>query len=748
MTRRGVGDLLFVLLVGFALVPLVVSNVWGYLDTRAVLTDAALRNVRNVAALEAAQAGEFIRTRQAIVPSVIAGNQHLFELMRQVADADGVLDAEVPLLLGAHLAAKAGEPDIDELVVLDMQGTVVASSRSGQAPAGISPGSTCSGSVTTLDPSLGLEYGGPEPTMVVGAPIRDDAGRPLGVLCGFFAFKIHHELVDAGANRAGGATVYMLDDDGRVLCGSEAGAEDHHSDGHGDGHGDGGGEDHGFVLHLGGQPVTPADATWARRRAGSDGSPVIAAFAPLEEISGGVVVEVPVGVALASLQQLSRRALALALLFAVVLVFMVRAVSRRLARPLTELGEAARRMVASEPAIAVQPRGPRELVQLGESFNDMAHRVAESHALLEERIRQRTAELEQARSFVELLFDSIEQRVLVFDPGLRVLKANELARRDLARDPVGEGCLSLCGAEQVPCEDCPVAETFASGNGAIRERSERIGDETEIVRLETHPVLDAEGTVEAVIQLTRPVTAEKRMTAQLLHQEKMAAFGLVTAGIAHEIGNPLAALASHLRVSRTRTDPAELRSALEVVEVQVARMSGLLRELVDFARRKRDAPVLLSLNQVVQDVARLLGHDPRARSVTIELDLADDLPAVRVAEDPIVQVLLNLGINALDAAAERGGGGRVWFETEGQDGEVRVRVRDNGGGVPPETRPRIFEPFWTTKPRGRGTGLGLFLSQQVVDGLGGRLALESGEPGDCRFIVELPEEEIGGGSQR
>jgi signal transduction histidine kinase len=285
------------------------------------------------------------------------------------------------------------------------------------------------------------------------------------------------------------------------------------------------------------------------------------------------------------------------------------------------------------------------------------------------------------------------------------------------------------------CEAGPVRRTFETGEPTNSERSERKGEGQEIVRLDTLPVMAANREVEAVILVGRVVTAEKRLQAELLHHEKMAAFGLLAAGMAHEIGNPLASIAAQLRMNRDATEPERVKQTFAVVEREVERVSRLLRDLVTFARRKRDDVALVQLNEVVEDVSRLVSHDQRARSVKIEKRLAVGLPGVRAKEDHLTQVLLNLSLNAIDAMAN---GGTLTLETTSGDGFVTARVCDTGPGIPKDVLPRVFEAFFTTKEAGRGTGLGLFVSRDLVEGLGGKLEIERTGPEGTVFAVRLP----------
>lgn len=228
----------------------------------------------------------------------------------------------------------------------------------------------------------------------------------------------------------------------------------------------------------------------------------------------------------------------------------------------------------------------------------------------------------------------------------------------------------------------------------------------------------------------------RQLHARLLHQEKMAAIGALAAGLAHEIGNPLASMSSELEMLERLWDPQEARDSLPVLREQIERISRLLHELVDFGRRPSDAVEALPAREVLEQAARLLRHDPRSRGVALDLDLPAEPIVLRSSRDGLLQVLVNLGLNALDALS--GQGSLRLSLSRDPSGEVRLTVQDDGPGIPAELRGQVFDPFFTTKAPGVGTGLGLFVSERIVDQLGGRLELHS-EPGQgSRFDMVLP----------
>jgi signal transduction histidine kinase len=223
---------------------------------------------------------------------------------------------------------------------------------------------------------------------------------------------------------------------------------------------------------------------------------------------------------------------------------------------------------------------------------------------------------------------------------------------------------------------------------------------------------------------------------QILHQEKMASLGLMAAGIAHEIGNPLASISSLVQVMQRRVKDPALQDHLDDLQEQVKRITRIVRELVDFSRPKSAEPQWVDVNEVVRSAVGLVRFDRRAKDVRFETDLAEELPPVRCVPDQLQQVLFNLLVNALDAV--EGKGRRIVVRSWAEEDSVAVSVADDGIGIPEAIRQKIFEPFFTTKPVGRGTGLGLTVSYGIVRNFGGTLDVESREGQGSTFTVRLP----------
>jgi signal transduction histidine kinase len=220
--------------------------------------------------------------------------------------------------------------------------------------------------------------------------------------------------------------------------------------------------------------------------------------------------------------------------------------------------------------------------------------------------------------------------------------------------------------------------------------------------------------------------------AQLIHQEKMAAFGLLAAGIAHEVGNPLASISSIVQLLGRREQDGYTREKLTLVADQLRRIQGILRELVDFSRPVSTAREKLAVADLLREALGIAKYYKGVKSRAVILNVPADLPPVVGVRGQMVSVFLNLVINAIDATAK---GGRVELGAATDSAGVRVWVRDDGAGIAPEFRVRLFQPYFTTKRN--GTGLGLFMARKLLADHGGTIECEPTGPGTT-FSVRLP----------
>jgi two-component system NtrC family sensor kinase len=257
----------------------------------------------------------------------------------------------------------------------------------------------------------------------------------------------------------------------------------------------------------------------------------------------------------------------------------------------------------------------------------------------------------------------------------------------------------------------------------------------------------------AVNQMATALDEQERelvITRQkFFHREKMAAVGALAAGVAHEIGNPIAAMSGVLQEMVNQQEAGHSPRAdgvkLTILQTQIQRLSAITREISGFAAPQPIERQLLDLNGLVRTTSGLMGYDKRMSRVSLRLNLDSQLPAIYGVADQLTQVIMNLLINAADALSTRADGSReIALRSELTGNQVCFTVTDNGEGMDRETLDRAFEAFYTTK-KSKGTGLGLSLCYSIINGHGGTIEIDStpGQGTQVRILLPVPSEEEG-----
>jgi two-component system NtrC family sensor kinase len=358
-------------------------------------------------------------------------------------------------------------------------------------------------------------------------------------------------------------------------------------------------------------------------------------------------------------------------------------------------------------------------------------------------VAAQSREIEEQRRLTSLIVDSLPLGLYVVDRDYRIQSWNRkretgtqgLRRDDVVGRPIFE-VLTRQPAEQLRAEFDRVFET---GEIQQLEQEVTLAGETRHFRLSKIPMRLEGDEITHVITIGEDVTGWRKVQEQILQSEKLAAVGQLAAGVMHEINNPLATISACVAAIEGRVAPAgQVAEYLEIIDREVDRCTRIVDGLLDFSRPKATPKRPVSPNALVEETLFLLKHHQRFKRLQVVRALAPSVPDTVGSAEQLIQVLMALMLNALDAMDQ---GGQLTVRTgtnPGRADEVVVEVEDTGMGIPRADQTKIFEPFYTTKPPGRGTGLGLSICYGIVADHGGRIEVESAPGRGATFRVYLP----------
>jgi len=259
------------------------------------------------------------------------------------------------------------------------------------------------------------------------------------------------------------------------------------------------------------------------------------------------------------------------------------------------------------------------------------------------------------------------------------------------------------------------------------------------VQLSGNLVTDENGTPLCMMASFVDITERKQMEQQLQLAGRLAAVGELSAGVAHELNNPLAAVQAYAQFLSARDDLDEsIKMDVETIYKEAQRATKITENLLSFARRRNIEKEPISINEVLERSLKVYAYRMEVNSIQIMRELNPDLPMIRADSNQIQQVFTNIIINAEQAMMEAHGTGKLIIKTGITGDMIRIEFTDNGPGILQNNLKAIFDPFFTTKGVGKGTGLGLSICYGIVQEHGGHLYCESKPGKGATFIVALP----------
>jgi PAS domain S-box-containing protein len=454
---------------------------------------------------------------------------------------------------------------------------------------------------------------------------------------------------------------------------------------------------------------------------------------PAQSINGIIILDTDVGEMRTALNRDLRWMVAGSAVLAFLLVGAVAGIVQVfLLRRLKRFETVARLIADGDLNQRVPATGSDTISWLGREFNSMADSVTGL-----------VREVGHQRERLETVINSIDDGIVVLDPQRRILAANTsfLGRTGHSREEVlGCGCRDVA-AGACSATDCPTVACLDSGEHQVRICERRDGTGS-VAWEEVHssPVRGPGGEIVQVVEVWRDISARRGAEARLAESHRLASLGMLASGFSHEMNTPLATVLTCvegiLREVRADGDqPSTLGRIDETASIardQILRCKGITQHFLRLSRGQSSLGDVVDVGSVVSAVTRLVEPTALVRGVQVEVGPLGAGLQVRADESDLQHALMNLLINSVEACGEEG---HVSVQVEGGN-TVRIRVTDNGRGIPPEEVSRIFEPFVSL--REGGTGLGLFLALNFVRQWGGDILVQSTLEQGSVFEIVLP----------
>lgn len=345
---------------------------------------------------------------------------------------------------------------------------------------------------------------------------------------------------------------------------------------------------------------------------------------------------------------------------------------------------------------------------------------------LEQKVHKRTEELSEEKEKLNTIVSAIGGGILLFDTNGKIQWTNQTMKDMAGKDIIGMYYMEICA-------DCIVVGSYEVDEMQTEIVTNLFGTKDCFFQVTTAPVRGVDGEIRGYIRLVQDVTEMKRMEEQMIHSEKLASLGRLTAGITHEIGNPLTSVFSFVQILKEMEQDKFKKESLETIYFHISRIADILKQLTGFSKTP---PVELKpwkINSLIESSLSLIQYDKRAKDITIVRDLWPDIPEITTDGNQLSQVIVNIILNAVDAMPD---GGTLTIRSRVKDNSIVIDFEDTGIGIPKENLSRIFDPFYTTKEK--GTGLGLAVSYSIIRKLNGSLTVESEINRGSRFVITLP----------
>lgn len=386
-----------------------------------------------------------------------------------------------------------------------------------------------------------------------------------------------------------------------------------------------------------------------------------------------------------------------------------------------------------------------EIQQLNKELS-LSLKVEEAALAEAQRVNEELLEAQKnlitSRNQLKAILDGITEGIYLIDREFELLSLNkkqfELIGKTGKASPLGQKCYTLFFNRNEPCNFCPALHTFKTAKAERTSVKLVVHQQDRNIEFSSFPIFDENENVHQVVQYIQDVTERREMEEHLFQTEKMASLGTMTAGIAHELRNPLSSISMTIQLIKRKSSINEkIKKKINKIEKQVNKAGKILADIKSFSRKEKLDFTATELSTLVKQTMEQLDEIGKFKRIKVETNLNKTFK-VMVEADQIDQVVINLITNAVDAMIKIPEP-RLIVTTGNLDASnVFISVEDNGEGMNSEKIKKIFDPFFTTKPPGKGTGLGLALCYKIIERHRGTIKVSSDLNEGSKFTIIIP----------
>ena len=349
-------------------------------------------------------------------------------------------------------------------------------------------------------------------------------------------------------------------------------------------------------------------------------------------------------------------------------------------------------------------------------------------------------QLEISKRELEMVFDAIPEQVFIIDDEYRIIRANKsfsVFAMEPIKELLGKKCHLLQWNSDTPCPECPAGITFDQGIPVIKKLISRIKKERiSHFEISTFPVFNDSGKTIHSIVFTKDITDEKQMIEQVIRSEKLASIGNMTAGVAHEMNNPLSGISGNaanlLRMPQKYGLNEKGISRITTILNSAAHATAIMTDLLHLSQRPEQTSIMVNINALLVKTANAV-HLDGSQEIERSFNLEEKLPPLQCDPSKIQQVIMHVVTNALQAILDQkrivqkdtAYRGHIVLSTQKKSRQVLITIADNGVGIAEKHRSKVFDPFFSTRPTGQGTGLGLSVSTKIIEQHNGKIFFDT-----------------------